>query len=148
MYRRGNIALLQLACSDEATAPSDIESCTGYPDWQTSAYVLPYAAGAAFRVSQGNCSPAGQGHRGSERYGYDFEMTIGTAVHAARAGRVIHVREHGEYRELPSPAFSVHMCDPVLMGSVNCPSQAATFRNTEANPNGLQRNRSYIALPF
>ena len=97
------IALLQLACSNEASAPSNIESCTGYADWQTSAYVLPYAVGAAFRVSQANCSPAGQGHRGSGRYGYDFEMTIGTAVHAARAGRVIHVEvSHSDGEIAPS----------------------------------------------
>lgn len=38
--------------------------------------LLPYPVGTAYRVSQGNCSPPGNGHRGSERYGYDFEMAL------------------------------------------------------------------------
>ena len=67
------------------------ELCTGYPDWQTSAYVLPYAVGATFRVSQANCSPPGDGHRGTERYAYDFDMPIGTPFVAIRAGVVVHV---------------------------------------------------------
>src|SRR5687767_10006197 len=78
-------------CGGSPTAPGPMEACTGYPDWQASAYVLPYAVGAAFRVSQGNCSPPGNGHRGSERYAYDFDMPIGTPFVAVRAGLVIHV---------------------------------------------------------
>lgn len=48
----------------------------------------------------------------------------------------------------PHLHFSVHICDPVLMGSVYCPSQTVTFRNTEASRNGLQHNRSYLAVPL
>ena len=64
---------------------------TRIADWQTSAYVLPYAVGATFRVSQANCSPPGDGHRGSERYAYDFDMPIGTSFVAVRAGVVVHI---------------------------------------------------------
>ncbi len=80
-----------LACGGSPAAPDQIEVCAGYQDWQTSAYVLPYAAGAGFRVSQANCSPPGDGHRGSERYAYDFDMPIGTSFVAIRAGLVVHV---------------------------------------------------------
>lgn len=70
---------------------SYFESCGGYPDWRSSAYVLPYPAGESYRVSQGNCFAWG-GHRGSYRYSYDFAMPIGALVTAARAGVVVETR--------------------------------------------------------
>jgi murein DD-endopeptidase MepM/ murein hydrolase activator NlpD len=85
------LAGLSLACGAAPTSPEMTETCTGYADWTTSAYVLPYPAGQTYRVSQGNCSPPGNGHRGSERYSYDFEMAIGTPIAASRAGVVVHV---------------------------------------------------------
>ena len=83
---------LSSACGAKSPiAPDAVESCTGYADWTTSVYVLPYAAGETYRVAQANCSPPGNGHRGSERYGYDFEMAIGTPFIAIRGGTVAHV---------------------------------------------------------
>ncbi|HEY3897026.1 MAG TPA: M23 family metallopeptidase [Chthoniobacter sp.] len=66
------------------------DSCGPFPDWRTSAYVLPYPVGAAYYVSQGNCSSGG--HRGAYKYAYDFVMPIGTTVTAARAGVVVEIR--------------------------------------------------------
>ena len=189
-------------CGNSPTAPDASEPCTGYPDWQTSAYVLPYAVGATFRVSQANCSPPGDGHRGSERYAYDFDMPIGTPFVAIRAGVVVHVEtshvdgqvaatgldnyvviRHGDgthalYGHLthdgaaivegasvaqgqmigqsgntgntnnfPHLHLGVHACDPVVNGSGACVTQPITFRNTEPNPTGLQRDRRYESLP-
>lgn len=34
----------------------------------------------------------------------------------------------GNTGHFPHLHFSVHICDPVLMGSANCPSQTVTFR--------------------
>lgn len=53
---------------------------------RNSAYVLPYAAGAKYRVNQANCS--GHGHRNFWNHGYDFVMDIGTPVLAAREGEI------------------------------------------------------------
>ena len=78
-------------CGESSVAPDEAEVCSGYPDWQSSPYVLLYPVGTGYRVAQGNCSPRGNGHRGSERYRYDFDMAIGTLFVAARAGTVIHV---------------------------------------------------------
>lgn len=39
------------------------------------------------------CSVPGNGHRGVQRYGYDFDMNIGTQFVAARAGTVAEVEE-------------------------------------------------------
>ena len=66
------------------------ETCTGYPDWQTSPYVLPYPVGTTYTVAQGNCS--GGGHSGAYKYSYDFDMEIGTPVSAARDGTVFETR--------------------------------------------------------
>jgi hypothetical protein len=66
------------------------QSCGPFPDWNTSAYVLPYAAGSSYYVSQANCSSGG--HRGPYRYAYDFVMPVGTIVTAARAGIVAEIR--------------------------------------------------------
>jgi murein DD-endopeptidase MepM/ murein hydrolase activator NlpD len=83
-----------LSCSSGGTtAPGGQEVCTGYPDWQSSAYVLPYSAGSTYEVIQGNCSPPGDGHRGANRYAYDFGMPIGTPITASRAGTVVEVEE-------------------------------------------------------
>ena len=193
-----------LACGGGGSAgPNGVETCTGFADRRTSPYVLPYTIGASFRVLQGNCSPSGNGHRGANRYGYDFDMPIGTPVNAARDGEVIQVEEShvdgqvaaigldnyivvrhadgsaalyghlthdgalvaaggtvrqgdliglsgntGNTGNVPHLHFSVQACDPVAGGSAGCPTLPATFRNAEANPQGLEVGRSYVALPF
>ena len=196
------IAVLVPRCGSSPTQPTDTEVCGSYLDWRTSPYVLPYAIGLAFTVIQGNCSAPGNGHRGSERYGYDFDMPIGTEFIAIRAGVVVHVEEShsdgqiaptgldnyivirhddgshalyghltrsgalvtqgdlvsqtqtigrsgntGNTNNIPHLHVSVHACDPVTTGSTACPSQPITFRNTTANPNGLQQGQRYTALP-
>ncbi len=52
-----------------------------------SPYVLPYQSGTQHWVNQANCS--GHGHSRFWNHGYDFKMAIGTAVLAARDGRVL-----------------------------------------------------------
>jgi murein DD-endopeptidase MepM/ murein hydrolase activator NlpD len=69
------------------------EVCGGYPNWKSSRYVLPYSVGDAFRVIQGNCAPPGNGHRGVNRYSYDFGVSIGTPFLAARGGTVVEVEQ-------------------------------------------------------
>jgi len=82
-----------VGCGSTPTSPDSIEICTGFGEWQSSPYVLPYPAGASFFVDQGNCSPPGNGHRGVTRFGYDFLMPIGTPIYAARGGIVTQVEE-------------------------------------------------------
>jgi murein DD-endopeptidase MepM/ murein hydrolase activator NlpD len=65
--------------------------CDGFGPWQSSAFVLPYTVGETYRLNQGNCS--GFGHSGFWKYGYDFDMPIGTVVTAARDGEVIHAQD-------------------------------------------------------
>lgn len=64
-------------------------ACGGYPDWETSPYVLPYPVGKTYPLHQGNCSLGG--HRAGYQYSYDFLMPIGELVTAARAGVVSEV---------------------------------------------------------
>ena len=163
-------------------------------------YVLPYAAGAAYFVDQANCSPAGDGHRGAAKFGYDFLMPIGTPIHSVRAGLVIQVEashldgevaatgsdnvvvvQHSDgttalYGHLthggaavrigdhvaqetlvaysgntgntgnkPHLHLSIASCDPVTRGTISCPTLPMNFRNTDSNPRGLERGRSYTA---
>lgn len=54
-------------------------------------YVLPYAPGASYRVLQGYNGP--WGHDSHSAFAYDFQMPIGTQVHAARSGKVVRVEE-------------------------------------------------------
>lgn len=72
---------------------SEEDSCNGYPDPQSSAYVLPYEVGSAYEVIQGNCAPKGGvwSHFDTMKYAYDFGMPIGTPILASRAGTVIFV---------------------------------------------------------
>lgn len=71
-----------------AITPPDTR-CGSYPDASTSEYVLPYAAGEGYVVTQGNCFIGS--HRGSAEYAYDLGMPIGTELVAMRAGTVVHV---------------------------------------------------------
>jgi murein DD-endopeptidase MepM/ murein hydrolase activator NlpD len=58
--------------------------------WNRSEYVLPYPVGSSYRINQGNDS--GFGHSGAYKFGYDFDMPIGTIVTASREGSVSEVR--------------------------------------------------------
>lgn len=89
-------AFFLIACGeDDPVDTGPVEPCTGYPDWQTSDYVLPYQVGSAFSIVQGNCSPThGEGwnsHQspGPWMYAYDFLMPVGTPIVAARGGTVV-----------------------------------------------------------
>ncbi|MEM7281903.1 MAG: M23 family metallopeptidase [Pseudomonadota bacterium] len=52
-------------------------------------YALPYAPGQSYRVLQGFGSKFS--HQGLEQYAVDFDMDVGTPVHAARPGTVTDV---------------------------------------------------------
>ncbi len=54
-------------------------------------YALPYASGRSYRVLQGYFSRFS--HSGLEAYAIDFNMPVGTPVHAARAGIVARIEE-------------------------------------------------------
>ena len=64
-----------------------------YPKQENSDYVLPWAVGETFIVSQGNCTNGSHSVKYKEQYGYDFSMAIGTHIHAARSGVVIELEE-------------------------------------------------------
>ncbi len=85
--------------------PGNANACSGYPDSQSSPYVLPFPPGKSYRVAQANCSPPGNGHRDSEKYAYDFDMPIGTPFVAIRSGIVLHVEESHQDGEVASKGF-------------------------------------------
>ena len=70
-------------------------NCDGavYPEASQSPYVLPFAVGFESFLSQSNCDGF---HDELDWFGYDFDMPIGTSVHAARAGVVTWVEERYE----------------------------------------------------
>ncbi len=55
-----------------------------------SPYVLPFPVGRSFWVSQSYCFPEGS-HQ--DQLAYDFQMPLGVDIIAARAGRVVEIRE-------------------------------------------------------
>jgi murein DD-endopeptidase MepM/ murein hydrolase activator NlpD len=61
------------------------------PDASDARYLLPYPIGAKHVLLQGNAGP--WGHQGAAEFAFDFQMPIGTAVAAARAGTVSKVEE-------------------------------------------------------
>ena len=195
--------LLLNACGGGDSGPEAgpvADTCPDSLPSQQSAFVLPYTVSESYFVSQANCS--GFGHSGFWKYGYDFNMDIGTVVTAARAGTVLHVQDGaddgdrnrtnlitvghddgsvalyshltlngvlvmvgqtvsagdtiglsgdtGNTGDIPHLHFSLHPCGalPGLPGSGDCPSIFANFRNTDENNTGLQRGRSYEAMPF
>jgi len=57
-------------------------------------YMLPYENGKSYRVLQGYGSRFS--HVGLEQYAVDFNMSVGTPVHAARAGVVARIKESSD----------------------------------------------------
>ncbi|MEE8119714.1 MAG: M23 family metallopeptidase [Gammaproteobacteria bacterium] len=66
-------------------------------------YRLPYDSARAYSILQGYGGRFS--HEGNERYTLDFNMRIGTPIHAARGGVVIDVVEHNDKGGW-NPAFS------------------------------------------
>ena len=64
---------------------------TNFNKLSSTIYCLPYAPNNTFRVSQ---VEGGKTHKGDHWYAYDFEMPIGTGIHAAQGGHVIMVVDH------------------------------------------------------
>ncbi len=60
-----------------------------------SPYRLPFAVGSSFVMFQGNCPPNPTwGHHG--KYAYDFQMPIGTPIHAMRDGTAFFTEDRFE----------------------------------------------------
>jgi murein DD-endopeptidase MepM/ murein hydrolase activator NlpD len=87
------MSLFAAGCGSSPTSPGTSEVCEGFTAWQTSPYVLPYSVGSSFFLSAGNCQQKVGGHNGVKKFGYDFDMAIGTPVRAARAGVVLHTEQ-------------------------------------------------------
>jgi murein DD-endopeptidase MepM/ murein hydrolase activator NlpD len=51
----------------------------------------------------------------------------------------------GNTSNKPHLHLSVFGCNPIVLGSANCPTAPFTFRNTDPNPQGLERGRTYAA---
>ncbi len=89
--------LLIVQGTDEGDGPSLRISCSwtiGSNDAvhdDDHVYQLPYADGTSYRVLQGFGSRFS--HRGIEQYAVDFNMKVGTPVHAARGGVVARIEE-------------------------------------------------------
>jgi len=88
-------ALLVHGCGGDGGVPSSgtvgsaQEVCLAravFGDPAASPYVLPWAVGQAFTVTQSYCNPRG-GHR--DTFAYDFDLPLGAEVRASRGGEVI-----------------------------------------------------------
>jgi murein DD-endopeptidase MepM/ murein hydrolase activator NlpD len=149
-FARGSLALtlaLHASCGgagqNRPSAPSDAAAgsfCNTltFTPAACSPYVLPFAVGSTQIMFQGNCSQRG-GHRDS--FAYDFDLSLGTPVHAARDGFVLfendqyadtdHVSGHENnvfvrhadgsvirYTHLRQGGVVVRMGDPVEAGTL------------------------------
>ena len=131
--------LLILATSSLAFAQGYV-GCkdADYPDWETSPYVLPFAAGETYRVELANCSSSFHSSEYPDRFAYDFVMNIGTPITASRAGKVVYIEESGvdfrhpnnlvvvdhgdntfaEYMHLTQDGAAVEVGDEVVQGDL------------------------------
>ncbi|MFZ7092507.1 M23 family metallopeptidase [Primorskyibacter sp. 2E233] len=75
------------------------------PEGTSYKYRLPFKPGAQFQVTQ-SCN--GQdSHKDAQRFAIDFKMPEGTPVHAARAGKVVSLKQTSD-RGGPSEAYGEH----------------------------------------
>lgn len=83
-----------LGCA-ETKMVKQTDVCSGYPNPAESKYVLPYPAGEAHEMIQGNCAHTEYPwtHYAGQKFAYDFAMPIGATIVAARAGAIAFVRD-------------------------------------------------------
>ncbi len=88
-------SLFSLGGVQPSMANEFFEDCNaGYPDQNTSLYVLPYLPTLEFIVGQGNCTDGSHEINTDQEYAYDFDMPIGTNIVASRGGVVMVVVDH------------------------------------------------------
>ncbi|HFC12909.1 MAG TPA: hypothetical protein ENJ56_08720 [Anaerolineae bacterium] len=82
--------------------PVEVKGCedADYPDWETSAYVLPFPVGETYEMGLTNCSSSYHAKGRNDALAYDFVMPEGSLITASRAGTVIWVVENGKGREI------------------------------------------------
>jgi len=68
-------------------------ACLDLQDDPGGAYRYPWKGGVSYGVAQGNNSPAGSSHTGSQAWAFDFSLPAGTEIRAARAGTVEWLQE-------------------------------------------------------
>lgn len=83
-------------------AETSAVGCAGadYPDWETSAYVLPFPVGKTYPVDLSNCSSSYHSTGSPDQFAVDFAMDEGTLITAARDGVVVFVEERGKGGEI------------------------------------------------
>lgn len=86
----------EAAAAGKTSTPSEpaqrlVGGCGEAPPGLSPKYMLPFAEGQTYPLTQGNCGPVS--HDGRFRFSFDFRMPVGTAVVAARDGIVYALRE-------------------------------------------------------
>lgn len=122
-----------------------------------SPYSLPYAVGSTFTMFQGNCPPNPTwGHHG--KYAYDFQMPIGTPVHAMRDGTVFFTEdrfadtdhtaghENGVWIEHADGAVSnyLHMTQSSVVVVVGMTAQAGDLLGFSGNSGASDRPHLHV----
>jgi murein DD-endopeptidase MepM/ murein hydrolase activator NlpD len=82
-----------ISCSSPtAPSPPSNVNCALFPESRTAPYVLPFPVGERFRIGRtfDHFTP---GNQGVGLYAVDIDMTMGSSVHAMRAGTVVAVEE-------------------------------------------------------
>lgn len=87
------LAIMSCGGGGSGGGPAPVAGCGPYPDEESSPYVLPYEAGSAYRVSQGNCTNFSHVTGQPDQYAYDFVMPIGTVLIASRGGTVTRITD-------------------------------------------------------
>ena len=85
------LILCMFTCTEDPNCKSGKNLECGSIEWSDSDYILPYSIGHNYRVNQGNNNTCG-GNQDSYKYGYDFDMPVGSVIVASRAGVVSEIR--------------------------------------------------------
>ena len=99
-------------CGTGADSMNHKGLCDDFPEYSTSKYILPWAQGESYTVSQKSCG--GFSHTGSYRYSYDFVMDIGTELHASRSGTVTKVKEDIDDGKMPDNHIYIQHSDGTI----------------------------------
>ncbi|WP_088340812.1 M23 family metallopeptidase [Robiginitalea sediminis] len=103
-----------------------------YDPWDTSEYILPYPVGTSYIIGLGPCGGSYHSAGQPDMFAIDFNMPIGSPIHAARGGRVVYVEERGVDGGFPNNLVSVQHTDGTYAHYAHLTQNGAVVRVGQA----------------
>ncbi|NQZ44949.1 MAG: M23 family metallopeptidase [Flavobacteriaceae bacterium] len=116
----------------------NIQNCADaeYPDWQSSAYYLPYPIGESYVIGLGHCDGSYHSAGLPDMFAIDVNMPIGQRIVASRSGVVIAIEERGIDGGFPNNFVLLQHQDDTYAWYMHLTNNGAVVNVGETVPRG------------